>query len=286
MDARVLRWLSLAVTSVLAAVFVAGIFLPVYSDEIGWRFQERAGFEGVDKMFSEVCGLNTLAPPPWFMMPVRWYSAFFNGMFADPFWIRISGIIYALAWIALLLLLVRRLTEDRHDRAIASIIGLGLLALGTMPLLMVWSRPEQPIMLAALASLVIAFADGPALPRSPSSTRQAWLRSLGIVVLACIAISYHVKGLFLLPLLLACLFFASRGTRANIPRVAGALLMLAATVSAMSYWRHRLDCPENQVLSTGYNTLNLSERTHVGDIMEDTDVIHHVLQQSLDLCER
>ena len=30
-----------------------GLLVPVYSDEVGWRLQERAGLDGVDKLYSE-----------------------------------------------------------------------------------------------------------------------------------------------------------------------------------------------------------------------------------------
>jgi hypothetical protein len=232
----------------LVTLLLAGIFVPVYTDEIGWRLQERAGFDGVDKLFNEACGPNTLAVPPWFMMPARWYSAVFNGAFADPFWIRISGVLYALVWVALTVMLLRRIAERRDDRAVASTIGFGLIGLGTMPFVMVWSRPEQPIMLAAVAALVLAFADGTGPSRPPSTARQAWLRSATIWVLGCIAASYHVKGLLLLPLMLACLFFASQGRRAVAPRLVFAALTAVTTASAVVYWSSRMACPGDAIL--------------------------------------
>lgn len=265
METRVLRWLGAAVGVMLPAALLGGLFLPVYSDEIGWRFQERAGFDGVDKMFSEACGPNTLAVPPWFMMPVRWYSALLNGAFADPFWIRISGVLYALLWVGLVWLLIRRVTERGQGRSIVTVLGLGLLALGTMPLLMVWSRPEQPIMLAVAGALLQVFrAQG-----ASAAPRAVWVRSLVVTVLYGIAISYHVKGLFILPLMLACLVFVGRGRAAKL--VAGAL-MLAATVSAMSYWSHRMACPADPILRHAYAQNNLSaavpEISSVGDAVQ------------------
>lgn len=248
MEERIARWLGRGVIVMLVALLLVGMFVPVYTDEIGWRLQERAGFDGVDKLFNEACGPNTLAVPPWFMMPVRWYSAFFNGAFPDPFWIRFSGVLYALVWVALALMLVRRVGETRNDRAVATAIGLGLGGLGVMPFVMVWSRPEQPIGLAAVAALVIAFADGTARPRPVSTPRQAWVRSLGIWVLACIAASYHVKGVFLLPLMLGCLFFASQGRQSVMPRLAVGALMLATTAAAVSYWSNRMACPGDAIL--------------------------------------
>jgi hypothetical protein len=106
---RWLGWARNAVAAVFVAAILAGIALPIYTDEIGWRFQERAGFDGVDKMFNELCGPNTLARPAFFMWPVRWYSALFNSLFAAPMWVRLSGIIYALVFAGLVFALIRRL---------------------------------------------------------------------------------------------------------------------------------------------------------------------------------
>jgi hypothetical protein len=248
MEERIARWLGKCVPVMLVLLLLVGIFVPVYTDEIGWRLQERAGFDGVDKLFNEACGPNTLAAPPWFMMPVRWYSAIFNGAFPDPFWIRFSGVLYALVWVALVFVLVRRVAERRDDRAIVSAIGFGLMGLGTMPFVMVWSRPEQPIALAAVAALVLAFADGIGPSRPLSTARQAWGRSVAIWALTCIAASYHVKGLLLLPLMLACLFFASHGRKSVVPRLTLGALTLVTTASAVAYWSSRMACPGDAIL--------------------------------------
>ena len=91
--ARGISWLRNAVLAVFVLAILAGIFYPVYTDEIGWRLQERAGFDGVDKLFTQICGPNTLAHPPFWRMPVRYYSALFNSLFADPLYVRLSGIL-------------------------------------------------------------------------------------------------------------------------------------------------------------------------------------------------
>lgn len=238
-----LRW---AVAAMFAAVIAAGLFVPVYTDEIGWRFQERAALDGVDKMYSELCGPNTLAVPPWFMWPARYYSAFFNTAFADPFWVRVSGIVYMLCWGVLLLALICRLTRDVQMRAVLGIVGLGLMSMANTPLILVLSRPEQTLVLTATGALMLAFA--PAV----ATARQAWLRTIGVLVLAGIAMSYHVKGIVLAPLFAACVFFAARGRAAVIPRAVVGGLLVVMTVSAMAYWQGRLACPADAVLRAEY----------------------------------
>jgi hypothetical protein len=231
-----------AIVALFVAAILGGILLPVYTDEIGWRLQERAGFDGLDKLYVEICGPNTLVRPPFFMMPARWYSALFNGAFADPFYVRISGILYALAWLAMALALFRRIAPDRIVRDRIAILGVGLMSLGAMPLLLVWSRPEQPLLLTLTAALLFATSAWRA-PESETGKVAAWLRSLAILALGAIALSYHIKALFLLPLFLVCIFFASTGRRSHAPRLIAATLLAAATAAAAFYWIGRLGCP-------------------------------------------
>lgn len=256
MQTRTLGIVRSALLGLFGLAILAGMFLPVYTDEVGWRLQERAGIDGVDKMFAELCGPNTLARPPFFVMPVRWYSAFFNTTFADPFFVRLSGVFYALVWIAMLLVLIRRIAGDARDRLLLPVIGIGLMALGTMPLLLVWSRPEQPIVLAATAALLVAWSDW--RDRSVATPAAlAWGRSAAILALGVIAISYHIKAIFLLPLFLACLLFASRGRIAHAPRLLAAALLVLATGVAARYWTQRLQCPDDPILWAEYARNNM-----------------------------
>lgn len=245
---------------ILIGVFIAslllGLFLPVYTDEIGWRFNMRAAIDGVDKLYSDGCGVNTLQRPPFFIMPARYYSALFNGLFPDPFYVRLSGILYALVWTALLLVFVRRLAPEPRERIALSTLAIGLMALGVMPLLLVWSRPEQPILLAAIGALLIAWADW-SDPERATAPRRAWLRSLGIVALVVIAASYHLKGLFLVPLFLTCLAFASRGPGTRAPRWIAAGLIAAVTLASLRYWTQRMACPDDAILAGIYSRHSL-----------------------------
>jgi hypothetical protein len=247
---RALGWLRNAVVGVFAAALVAGIFEPLYTDEVGWRFQERAGIDGVDKLYNDLCGPGSLAVPPFFMMPVRAYSALFNTAFADPLYVRLSGIGYALLWLVLLLAIVRRIAATRADRTLLTTLGVGLMSLGLMPLLLIWSRPEQPVVLSVTAAILLACG--------AAGARAAWLRSIGIVLLATVAFSYHLKAIVISPIFLTCLCYASRGRAANLPRLAcGAALVAIAGWSA-HYWIARLQCTADPAMLAAYSSNNLS----------------------------
>jgi hypothetical protein len=247
---RALGWLRYAVLGMFFTALLAGVFVPIYTDEVGWRFQERAGLDGVDKLFNDICGPSSLAVPPFFMMPVRYYSALFNTLFADPMYVRLSGVLYALVWSAMVLTLIAKLARGRRDRAVLTIVGLGLMCLGTLPMLLVWSRPEQPIVLATTAALLVAWIGSQA--PNEASARAAWLRSFAVVALGVIALSYHLKALFVVPVFLACLFFASRGRQANLPRLIVAMAFVAIVGFSADYWVHRLQCPDDAMLRAAY----------------------------------
>lgn len=258
MQDKALEWLRNGVTAALGLAFVAGIFLPVYTDEVGWRFQERAGIDGVDKLYSDICGPNTLAVPPLFMMPVRYFSAYLNLWFADPLYVRLSGILYALLWLAMLLALIRRIAAGRREQAVLGLLGLGLMGLANMPLLLIWSRPEQPILLSLTAAMLLAFARGADHDRSVETTRRgAWLRSLAVLGLVTVAVSYHLKALMLIPAFLACLWLASSGRAARLPRLVASGLILVVTALAAHYWVHRMQCPGDAALQKMFAKQNI-----------------------------
>jgi hypothetical protein len=248
-----LRLLRIAVIAGFFVAVLLGVFLPIYTDEVGWRFQERAGLDGVDKMFSDMCGLNSLARPPWFMWPVREFSAVLDVLFATPYWVRLSGVFYAVLWGVMLLALVRRLAADRRQAAAFAIIGVGLMCLANTPLILVMSRPEQPLLLATTAALMLVFAV-PADARGvrETSSGAAWLRSAWVLVLATISLSYHIKGLFLAPVFFGALAFASRGRAAIVPRIVVAIAIAAVTLVSAKYWANRLACPGDPALAAEY----------------------------------
>ena len=88
------RAASLIALGSLAAMLAFGLLLSAYSDEIVWRFHERAALDGgFDVWLNDSCGIKTIARAPWFMMPVRWFSATMNLALPSPLFVRIEGIV-------------------------------------------------------------------------------------------------------------------------------------------------------------------------------------------------
>lgn len=223
---------------ILVLMLLAGMLVPVYTDEIGWRFQERAAVDGVDIMFNDLCGLNTIAPPPWFMMPVRTFSAIANQSLASPLFVRLAGIACALAWTGLLWRLTRTVECDGRARARLRTVLFSLLALGILPFLLVMSRPEQPLILMLTLAMLTALAGR----TTATGWRTAAIRSAAIVVFGWIALSYHLKGVAYFPVFLACIASCASGRQTLWPRLAAGTVLAALTAASAQYWIHRFQC--------------------------------------------
>lgn len=255
--------LLLPVATMVLAICL-GSLLPTFTDEVGWRFQERAALDGVDKLFADICGPATLATPPWFMWPVRAYSAVFNVLFPDPLFVRMSGVLYALALLALVWVLIERLFNGSVAKSAVRAIAFGLLSLGMLPLLLVWSRPEQPILLSLLGSSILS-------SRAWAGPGRAGGKSLymvigAIVALSTIAVSYHAKGVFLAPLYILCALTCAKGPGTVIPRIAGCAIMAALALWAAVYWSERMACPGDPEIAAGNSKLNIATQIVSGNL--------------------
>lgn len=247
-----------AAAAVVLCSIALGMLVPVYTDEVGWRFQARMAIDGVDRFVAENCGANTLAEAPFFMQPFRHLSAAFNTGFADPFYIRLAGVACALAWLALLWRLARHLGRSRPETNALRTMAFGLASLGLLPFMLVISRPEQPILLALTAALYIATRGvNDRTPMEDSAASSAV--SAGLVILfGMVALSYHLKGVIFMPLFLAAAAFSSRGRQGRWCRVAAMTSLISMTIVAIPYWIGRFRCPSDPLLATKLGQENIA----------------------------
>ena len=246
----------IAFASFLLSV-LTGLLLPIYTDEIGWRMQLRAGIDGgVDRMLSDICGPNTIAAPPWFMMPFRYLTGWLNTTFADPLYIRLSGVTFALGWAFLLRTLIVRIAADERQRNVLIAFFFALLGMGILPIMLTMNRPDQLILLALTAALLIATIA--AQSESELPRRTAWLWPLLIAACGIAAISSHLKGVLVAPLILICIALAGRAKPARLPRIVAALLFSATALQAADYWVGRFRCPDDPALAARLNSENIA----------------------------
>ncbi len=264
------RWSRLAARIAFASFLLSvlsGLLLPIYTDEIGWRMQLRAGIDGgVDRMLSDICGPNTIAVPPWFMMPFRHLSAWLNLTFPDPLYVRITGVAIAIGWAFLLRALIGRIAADPQQRARLTALAFALLGMGVLPIMLVMGRPDQIILLTMTAALLVA-----AIAAQSSEAGQrptwfwAWLWPFVIVLLGIAAISSHLKGILVAPLFLVCIGFSGTGKRSWGPRILASLLFVAMAAQGANYWVGRFHCPGDPVMAGRMAEENLAGALAAGD---------------------
>lgn len=241
----------------LVATICFGLLVPVYTDEIVWRFHERAALDGgFDVWLNDLCGPATIARAPWFMMPARWFSATVNLALPSPLFVRLEGIACALLWLAMFWHLTARIEPDPARRNAGRTLGLALLGLGVLPLMLVLSRPEQPMILAVTAMLAIALARIGGPDQTPPWL--AWMRCAVLLLIATLALSYHVKGVLYAVVAAACLLNCASGPRTLLPRAATLLMLSGLTAAAASYWTARFSCPGNAELAGKLSSQNVS----------------------------
>ncbi|WP_293970893.1 hypothetical protein [Sphingomonas sp.] len=232
---------------------IAGFLVPVYSDEIGWRFQERAARDGVDILFSDLCGPNTLARPFWYMMPARWFSAISNQMLASPLFVRVEGVLCASGWAGLLWMLLAKLEPDRSRRQWIGMLSYLLLGLGSLPYILVLSRPEQPLILTTILILIVVFVRPPAI----TSRGETALKALAIICLSAVAQSYHLKGVPYAGIAFLAIAVCAQGGATLAPRLTGMGILALMTMTSAHYWADRLKCPGDAKLAAMYAGENL-----------------------------
>jgi hypothetical protein len=241
-----------------AASLLFGLLTPIYTDEVGWRFQARMAFDGVDRFIAEGCGPNTLAVPPLFMLPLRYASATANQWLADPIFIRLAGVFWALVWAAMVWRLTRRIGRDARERDVLRILGFGLLGFGVLPLLLVMSRPEQPLLLTLTAALLVAAGRWDAAARPADRAGRAALKAAIVVFAGALALGYHLKGVVYMPVFLACAALSSVGAAGRGARIAALAALIALSALAAPYWVTRFQCPADPVLAAALARENVA----------------------------
>lgn len=253
----------------LAALLLSiafGVMVPIYADELAWRFQlSRLVQDGwVDRIANESCG-NLAITPPFFMWPVRLVDSLSTALTTHPLEIRLIGMATALAMIAVLIAIVRAVRPADGTRRAVATLAYALIGIGLLPLLMVWSRPEQPVALAMLLTVLVTL-------RGIEPGRSAGARWLGVglvFALAVIAISLHAKVFFFFPLFAAAMLLL---VPPGAHRLARAVLIAALALiwaASFHYWSLRFACPDDPVMAARFGTQNLASMIVSGKIAAD-----------------
>lgn len=234
-------------------------YSPVYADEIFWKLM-------IARLESDQGKLVYLFAQcqegQWIDAPLTWYPAMFisSWLYEDashPWILRIHG------WFSFLILL-GLWTHILKKRA-----GLGLInaflsvsafmSVGVLPFLMVYSRPEQPLLLLISMTLLVTLFKAPS---KQLNVLPSFLTMMCFALVATLLSSLHPKGMFFFPILLV---LAWRQLK-SWPWIAVLVLIMGwAAYDTLHVWQLRTTCPEFPGLMTALKALTLRP----GDLLTD-----------------
>ena len=232
--------------AVLALAFVGSFLLtlwmvfyfPVYTDEIFWKLMIARLETDHGKL---VYLFAQCSEGQWIDAPLTWYPAMLihSWLYEDashPWRLRVHGWFFFLVLLALWTCLLKRRAGLGVTDAFLAVSA--FLSVGVLPFLLVYARPEQPLLLLITLSLLVTLYKAPA-------NRLSWpigfLVALSFALVATLLAAIHPKGMFLFP---ALLVLAWRQLK-SWPLLLLLVLILGWTAYDTSQvWQLRTTCPE------------------------------------------
>jgi hypothetical protein len=240
--------LRIAAIAALLVTFVVAFFMPIYTDEVTWKwFQSRLFHDGfVNISLFPQCGATFTTTPLWFMVPLRTVEAWVYGDLTNPLWLRFLGIATCLVWIGIMLAMLRGALGVRlSDLTLAGTVA-GFLGLGVLPMLLVINRPEQVLLIGLTVVFLLPFLQ----PDRTTASREA-LTLAGVLCLVVLLFTEHAKALLFLPLIAAALFLVARRWWVQIP---GVLLLSYFAGASYRYWQTSQSCPGDPAFAQAIKT--------------------------------
>jgi len=230
--------LSLAfVISFLVTLWMV-FYSPVNQDEIFWKLM-------IARLESDQGKLVYLFAQcregQWIDAPLTWYPAMaINSWFYEdashPWDLRVHGWFLFLVLLGLWSWLLNQRAGLGWPDSFLAVSA--FLAIGVLPFLMVYERPEQPLLLLLSLALTVTLFKAP-------TSRPRWgyglLVVFGFALVAVLMSAIHPKGMFLFPVLLV---LAWRQLK-SFPLMVGLVLIMGWTAyDTLQVWQLRTTCPE------------------------------------------
>jgi hypothetical protein len=207
-----MRILALVVLALFALALLAGFFVPVHTDEVGWKMVSARVFEehGTQVTLFPQCSAS-------FVRNVE--ASFYPGavVFALLYsslglvGLRIMSILSAFVIFGLLGLVACRPIEARSTRVAVVAAVASFLGLGVMPLVFILVRNEQMMLLCLLAFCLLPIAAA----KYDRSRIANILVPLSFIVTTSVFFFSHSKALFFLPFVLAAAVFTAPWNRSR-----------------------------------------------------------------------
>lgn len=211
---------------VLACALLSGIFLPIYSDEVVTKFKIARFFLEDGKMLSFFPQCTTTVGHD---VALVFYPAatLISAIYAylGPLGLRISGIVLALIWFALLALWCTRQSKTYWIGRFTLLSAFA--SLGVLPYLWVLARPEQLMFLPIIIFCIAAM--------HPPVNIGRWQQSGIVLVLALLGSIFfyaHSKSIFFTPFFITAAWISTR-TSHTLFRAALTIYIIALSMQAL-----------------------------------------------------
>lgn len=257
------RLLCVAFLASLAVTLWMTFYSPVNADELFWKIM-------ISRLDADDGNLVYLFAQcrqgQWIEAPLTWYPAMWvNSLLyedaSEPWELRVHGWLLFIVLLGLWSwLLSKRSGLSRLDSLVAVS---AVLSVGVMPFLMVYERPEQPLLLLLTLALMTTLGQGPA-----PGTTVSWTRGLlvmaGFGLVAALMSGTHPKGMFLFPVLIV---LAWRQLR-SVPLITVLIVLMGwVAFDTNQVWQLRTTCPEYPGLSKVLKNLTLRPSMLLSDPM-------------------
>lgn len=235
-------FLSLCLVYLLCLVYTlwSVFYSPVYNDEGQWKFTvSRLFLDGgyLINLFP-ACTEGFLLKSPWTWYPARILDALIYADASNPFYLRQYGWFIYLGLLSLWALICRQCMGLSWVNSLLMVSAFFMV--GTMPFLMVWNRPEQPIMVWITAGLLLGMYFYRHYPQK--TFHQIIVFVLFSLVGCCVSAS-HAKGVYFLPLFLILWYRIAKNPWSTF---ALGSIYSWSFLETLMLWKARTHCAESE----------------------------------------
>jgi len=224
--------------------------LPVYPDEEQWLYvNSRQIVDGTMQYLFPVCSQGFQITQPYIWAPIRLVESFLYSHLGLINHIRVIGVIQA----GILIIVLRKFLQIfARNFEIARIVLFALFLLGLLPFLVLLNRPEQPLLILFLCSLIASYRIKESSEKYVGIINYLWL---ALLILSMPAI--HAKGSLFATVGVA-FFLILNFYRKKILSMTLIIIGTYSITISMGVWSKRTDCPESAFLTQIFSDISIN----------------------------
>jgi|GEM_PF-1113211 len=243
--------ITLLFTASFATTMWMAFYLPIYGDEIAWKIFSNRLFVDQSKLvyiFAQ-CNRGYWLDMPITWYPMQWFDSIVYGNASNPTVMRMWGWLWFIVLMGSWATILRITSKLSLTTCILFVVV--FFSFGITPFIMVFNRPEQPLLIwVSLILLITLWFDHRPLKTHIS---KAFVTALFALV-ACLLAATHPKGLFFFPLLLLVWWRCVKWWPGSLPLLA---IMAWTAFETKRIWYLRTSCDEFPGLSALLQNLTL-----------------------------